>query len=467
MFAPNIYAQRRQGLINQIDSGLILLLGNELSPMNCQDNTYHFRQDSSFLYYAGIDLHHLAVIIDVDQGKTTLFGVDLTVEDVVWTGPQPTMRAYADQSGIEMTADYAQLPVVVKKATSQGRKVHFLPPYRPENKILLNQLLDIPITKLHTSASIPLIKAIVAQRSVKSNQEVIEMEKAVNVTAEMHIAAMRDARPGIKEEVLAGMVEGMAISGGGQLAYPVILTVNGQTLHNHYHGNTLQSGKMVLGDFGASSNMHYAGDITRTFPVDPTFTQQQREVYNIVLEAENQVIEALKPGISFYEMHEKAATIITDGLKDLGLMRGNTEEAVKAGAHALFFPHGLGHMIGLDVHDMEDLGEDYVGYDETIQRNPLFGFKSLRLGRQLEQGFVLTVEPGIYFIPELITMWESENKHANFINYPALASYFDFGGIRIEDNILITQDGHRVLGKPIPKTVAEVEEIRASGPSVS
>ncbi|GAB5554526.1 MAG: aminopeptidase P family protein [Saprospiraceae bacterium] len=461
MFAPNIYAQRRQQLIENIDSGLILLLGNELSPMNCEDNTYAFRQDSSFLYYAGIDLHHLAIIIDVDQGDTTLFGVDLTVEGVVWTGPQPTMREYADRSGIELSADYGQLSKVLQKANAQGRKVHFLPPYRPENKILLHQLLNIPINNLQESVSVELIKAIVAQRSVKSNEEIIEMEKAVNITADMHVAAMRAARLGIKEAELAGMVEGMAISSGGQLAYPVILTVNGQTLHNHYHGNTLTSGKMVLGDFGASSSMHYAGDITRTFPVDKKFTQQQREIYNIVLAAENEVIDALKPGVSYYEMHEKSATIITEGLKELGLMRGNTQEAVRAGAHALFFPHGLGHMIGLDVHDMEDIGEDYVGYDKTIQRNPLFGFKSLRLGRKLEPGFVITVEPGIYFIPELITMWESENKHANFINYPALGQYLDFGGIRIEDNVMITQDSHRVLGTPIPKTITEVENIRA------
>lgn len=461
MFGPNIYSQRRSQLIDNMQDGLVLLLGNELSPMNCKDNTYHFRQDSSFLYYTGIDLPHLAAVIDIDEGETTLYGVDLTVEDVVWIGPQPTQREYADRSGIENTAVYQDLSQTIKKAVAQGRKVHFLPPYRPENKILLNELLDIPIANLAGSVSVELIKAIVAQRSVKSNEEIIELEKAVNITAEMHIAAMRAARPGIKEEVLAGMVEGMAISGGGQLAYPVILTVNGQTLHNHYHGNTLQSGQMVLGDFGASSSMHYAGDITRTFPVDKQFTTQQRDIYNIVLEAENRVIEALKPGVSYYEMHEKAATIITEGLKDLGLMRGNTHEAVRSGAHALFFPHGLGHMLGLDVHDMEDLGEDYVGYDDTIQRNPIFGFKSLRLGRKLESGFVLTVEPGIYFIPELITMWESEKRHANFINYPALGAYLDFGGIRIEDNILITQEGHRVLGDYIPKSIAEVEELRS------
>jgi Xaa-Pro aminopeptidase len=286
------------------------------------------------------------------------------------------------------------------------------------------------------------------------------MEKAVTISGQMHIAAMRGAMVGIKEAQLAGIVEGIAIGAGGDLAYPAILTVNGQTLHNHYHGNTLQSGQLILGDFGAETAMHYAGDITRTFPVDKQFTEQQKHIYQLVLQAEMAAIEALKPGVPYRDIHLMAARIMADGLKDLGLMKGDMEAAVAEGAHALFFPHGLGHMLGLDVHDMEDLGEDYVGYTDQIKRSEQFGLRSLRLGRELEAGFVLTVEPGLYFIPELIDQWQAAGKHKDFINYDKVADYRDFSGVRIEDNVLITEDGYRVLGEPIPKTVAEVEALR-------
>jgi Xaa-Pro aminopeptidase len=326
--------------------------------------------------------------------------------------------------------------------------------------IHMGQWLGLPAHEVRQQASEELIKAVVALVSAKGPEEVAEMEKALAVTHAMHLAAMRAARPGIKEAQLAGIVEGIALAAEGQLAYPAILTVNGQTLHNHYHGNVLQSGQLVLGDFGAETPTHYAGDITRTFPVDQTFTAKQKEIYQLVLDTEEACIAACRPGVRYLDVHLQACRQIAEGLKALGLMQGDVEEAVQQGAHALFFPHGLGHMIGMDVHDMEGLGENYVGYGGEAERSTQFGLKSLRLARALQPGFVLTVEPGIYFIPELIDMWQSQGKFAEFINYDKVQEYRDFGGIRIEDNVLITEEGYRVLGPRIAKTIEEVEAVR-------
>lgn len=465
MFKSQTYLDRRQRLQADMNSGLILLMGNEESCMNYEDNIYHFRQDSNFLYFIGIDKPNLAAIIDLDEAQTTLFGDDLTIDHIIWMGAQPDMQELADLSGIEQTAPKKQLPEVLKKAREKGRTIHFLPPYRPENQIKMSDWLGIPIHQLKEKASVPLIRAIVAQASYKSEEEIVEIEKAVNISGTMHLAAMKTAKAGIKEAVLAGIVEGIAISNEGHLAYPVILTVNGQTLHNHYHGNILANGRLVLGDFGAETAMHYAGDITRTFPVSSKFTERQKDIYNLVLETELAAIAALKPGVPYRDIHLLAATKITEGLKGIGLMKGNTADAVAEGAHALFFPHGLGHMMGLDVHDMEDLGENFVGYTDQIKRSEQFGLRSLRLGRELEPGFVLTVEPGIYFIPELIQKWQTEGIATEFINYEALSDYLDFGGVRIEDDVLITEDGYSVLGAPIPKTVEEIEAIRGEATS--
>ncbi|MCB0632145.1 MAG: aminopeptidase P family protein [Saprospiraceae bacterium] len=463
MFGKDTYLHRRKTLLQGLDHGLILLLGNEESSKNYLDNTYRFRQDSNFLYYAGWDRPHLAAIVDTETGTTTLYGDDLSIDDIVWMGPHASIRTMADRVGIEHTAAYDQLSQVLAQAKKSGRAVHYLPPYRAENQLKLAQWLGMAPREIVAGASVPLIRQIVSQASIKTEEELFEIEKAVNITGQMHIAAMRSARPGIKEAELAGIVEGIAIGAGGDTSYPVILTVNGQTLHNHYHGNTLEKGQMVLGDFGAETAMHYAGDITRTFPVDKKFTEKQKHIYQLVLQAEMAAIEAIKPGVPYRDIHLLAARIMADGLRDLGLMKGDMEAAVAEGAHALFFPHGLGHMMGLDVHDMEDLGEDYVGYTDSIKRSEQFGLRSLRLGRELEPGFVLTVEPGLYFIPELIAQWQASGKYRDFINYDKVQQYLDFSGVRIEDNVVVTEDGCRVLGAPIPKRVAEVEEIRAMG----
>ncbi len=458
MFSKNTYNQRRQQLKNDLYSGLLLFLGNDETGMNYADNVYHFRQDSTFLYYFGLDQPNLTALVDLDEGKSIIFGDELSVEYIVWMGPQPTIAQQAAEVGVLTTLPAKELSNYLEK--NKNRPIHYLPPYRAKHSIKLHQLLDIPLDKVAENASAELIQSVVKQRSIKTAEEIVEMEKAVNVTGQMHTTAMKMARSGMIEAELAGAVEGIAVGSGGNLAYPVIMTVNGQTLHNHYHGNTLEEGQLVLGDYGAETTMHYAGDITRTFPVAQKFTSRQKDIYNLVLKAEEDCIAALRPGVLYRDMHLKSAKIILDGLKDLGLTQGNMDDALEAGAYGLFFPHGLGHQIGLDVHDMENLGENYVGYRQGLERSKLFGLKSLRLAKELQAGYVLTVEPGIYFIPELIDLWRAEGRYKEFINYDKVETYKDFSGVRIEDNVLITETGYRVLGNPIPKTVEEVEELR-------
>jgi Xaa-Pro aminopeptidase len=460
MFSATTYTARRSRLHEDVASGLILLLGNNEAPMNYRANTYHFRQDSNFLYFFGLDQPNLAAVLDVDANEDIIFGDELTMEDVVWTGPLPTIAEQASRVGVHKTLPFSDLTAFVKKAVEQGRTVHFTPPYRHDNMILLAEMLGQPIAKLKENASEALIRAIVAQRSHKSAEEVAEMERAVDISGAMHVAVMKATAAGKKEAELAGIAAGIATGMGGALAYGIIMTINGQVLHNHHHYNTLQPGQLLLGDHGAETAMHYAGDLTRTCPVDRRFTERQKDVYNIVLDAEVNAIASLRPGLTYKEVHLATARRMSEGLKALGLMKGDLDEAVAQGAHALFFPHGLGHMIGLDVHDMEDLGENYVGYTDEVQRSEQFGTAYLRLGRALEPGFVLTVEPGLYFIPELMDQWEAEGKFTDFINYGKLKDWRSFGGIRIEDNVLVTEDGHRVLGRPVPKTVAEVEALR-------
>ncbi|MEZ4888703.1 MAG: aminopeptidase P family protein [Chitinophagales bacterium] len=463
MFSTNTYIERRQKLAEQIESGIIVLLGNEEAGMNYTDNTYHFRQDSTFLYYFGINKAGLVGMIDIDGGTATLFGDEMTVDDIVWMGNQPSLKETAAKVGVNYVAPRNQIVEVLQKAQSGGgRAIHYLPPYRAKNTLKLHEWLQIPVKEITDKKSIPLIEAVVNQRLVKSEEEIAEIEKALNVTADLHTTVMEVTQAGVLEREIVGAIQGIALREGGQMAYPIILTVNGQTLHNHYHGNKLEKGQLVLGDFGVELESSYASDITRTFPVDTHFTDQQKAIYQIVLDAQMAAIEAIRPRISFKEIHLLAMEVIAEGLKALGLMKGNVDEAVEAGAVALFMPHGLGHAIGLDVHDMEDLGENLVGYDDTVQRSTKFGYSSLRFGKKLQQGHVITVEPGIYFIPELIDQWQKEGRHADYIHYAALENYRNFGGIRIEDNVLVTATGRKVLGKPIPKTIEEIEALRNS-----
>ncbi|MBW8682814.1 aminopeptidase P family protein [Chitinophaga rhizophila] len=460
LFDKLVYSHRRTQLATNVGKGLILLMGNEDSSMNYADNTYPFRQDSTFLYYAGIDIAGLALLLDTESGEEFLFGREAGIDDIIWTGPLPSLQDLADSVAIAKTLPYAQLGEVLKKANDAERRVHILPPYRPENKIKLASWLDMPIAALKDYASLELIRAVIAQRECKDADEIAEMERAVSVSVDMHLAAMKYTRPGMKEYEIAAKVEEAALAAGGRLSYPTILTINGQVLHNHFHGNEVAEGHMILCDAGAETAMHYAGDLTRTFPVGKQFTTRQREMYQVVLDSLDHAAGLLQPGIQYKEVHTQASVKLLEGLKALNLVKGDPAEAVAAGVHTLFFQCGLGHMIGLDVHDMEDLGEQYVGYSDTLRKSTEFGWKSLRLGRELKPGFVLTVEPGIYIIPELIDRWVAENKLSNFIDYKTLATYRDFGGIRIEDNFVITDTGSRKLGKDLPKTIAAVEALR-------
>lgn len=459
MFNRETYISRRQKLKQHISEGIILLLGNVDSPMNYADNTYYFRQDSSFLYFFGLDFQKLAGVIDVESGEEIIFGDDVEIEDIVWMGPQIALKEKAAEVGITKTQPYKNLQSIIEKAIQSGRKIHFLPPYRAENKILLNDLLGISISKLKAYSSLELIKAIVALRSVKEEQEIAEIRKACAVGYQMHVTAMKMAKAGVWEQNIAGTIEGIANAGGGMVSFPVILSQNGETLHNHDHSKTLQNGRLLLVDAGAEIGSRYASDFTRTVPVSGKFTQQQREIYEIVMAANNRGRELTQPGSTYLSVHLAAAEVIASGLKALGLMKGDVKEAVANGAHALFMPHGLGHMLGLDVHDMEDLGQIYVGYDDETRPVNQFGTAYLRMGRKLEPGFVITNEPGIYFIPALIEKWKAEQINTDFINFGRLESYLNFGGIRLEDDILVTQSGSEILGDRIPITLDEVEEI--------
>ncbi len=427
--------------------------------MNYPANTYHYRQDSNFLYYFGLDHDGFAGVIDIDNNKDIIFGNDIDMDDIIWMGFQPTVKEQAAKAGVMNTEPMAKLEPIIKDAIAKGRKVHIVKPYRGEVWIWLESLLGVHHSQVKNFVSEELIRGIVTMRSVKEEAEINELERAIDVAYMMHTTGMKMAKPGVIEQEIAGTIEGIALAHGGPVSFPVILSVDGQTLHNHYHGNRLTEGRMMVIDAGCESALHYASDITRTVPVGGKFNQRQKEIYEIVLKANMDTIKAIKPGIYYKEIHLLAAKTIASGLKELGLMKGNIEEAVAKGAHALFFQHGLGHMLGLDVHDMEGLGENYVGYDSTVSRSDQFGLAFLRMARKLEPGFVLTDEPGIYFIPALIDQWRNEGKFTEFINYDKAETYKDFGGIRIEDDVLVTNDGYRVLGKPIPKTVNEIEAL--------
>ena len=453
MFPARVYIERRARLRQDVNSGLILLLGNEESPMNYVDNPYPFRQDSTFLYFFGLDQPGLAAVIDLDEASECVFGDDPTVEAIVWTGPQPLLSERCERVGITTTATRDALAPVLEKARQRGRTIHLLPPYRPEH------ILRPAEFGLHGSPSEPLIKAVVDQRSTKSPEEIEQIEAAIEISYEMQTTAMRMARPGVVEREVAGAMEGITISRGGRPSFATIFSMHGETLHNHSYDNVLKAGDIVVNDSGAESPLHYASDITRTIPIAGEFSPRQREIYSIVLDAQEQAIAASRPGVEFREVHRIASVALLTGLRALGLVKGDPAEAVEAGAHTLFFPCGLGHMLGLDVHDMEGLGEDYVGYTDSIRRNPAFGWRSLRLAKALEPGYVITIEPGIYFIPQLIDRRRDEGTFDRFIEYDKIEAYRNFGGVRIEDDVLVTETGCRLLGRPIPRTIEEVEAL--------
>ena len=459
MFKSEVYNRRREALHKRIGSGIGLFIGNVESSMNYPDNTYHFRQDSDFLYFFGLDLPGLVGLMDFDTGVDKIFGNDIDMDDIIWMGPQPSVRELAHQCGIRETAPLSDLETAIHEAMAKNRKIHFLPPYRGETKMTLGSLLKENPCQMKTRASVDLIKAVISLRSLKEAEEIDEIEKAIAIAYDMHVTAMKMCKEGVTEHEIFGTIEGIALSQGAGTSFPVILSINGQTLHNHKHVNILKKGRMMVTDAGAETSMHYASDITRTTPVGGKFSQLQKDIYEIVLKANTDTIDVTRPGMSNRDLHFMACRILASGLKDIGLMKGNIEEAVAAGAHALFMPHGLGHMMGLDVHDMEGLGENFVGYNDEVKRSDQFGLAFLRFALPYKTGHVFTVEPGCYFIPELIEQWKADKKFTDYINYDKLSGYMSVGGIRIEDNVLITENGHKLLGKPIPKTVAEIEAV--------
>ncbi|MDR1722525.1 MAG: aminopeptidase P family protein [Tannerella sp.] len=457
MFAKETYIQRREQLKKTVGKGVLLFLGNDDCGMNYEDNAYDFRQDSTFLYYFGLSYAGLSAVINIDEDETVIFGDEISIDHIVWMGTQPTLKEKSESVGVAKVLPSARLSAYLSEASARKQPVLYLPPYRAEHRLKLSEWLSIPVAGI--TPSVDFIKAVVNMRNYKSDEEVAEIIRACDITADMHIAAMKAVGVGKMEYEIASVIAETAFSAGGRLSFPTIATVNGQTLHNHYHGNRIKEGDMFLVDAGAETEMGYAGDMSSTIPAGKKFSSRQKDVYDIQVASHLASVAALKPGIPFSDVYDLSAGIICDGMKSLGLMKGSSEDAVVAGAHAMFFPCGLGHMMGLDVHDMENLGEVYVGYDGK-PKSTQFGRKSLRLGRPLEPGFVLTIEPGVYFIPELIDLWKGEGKFKEFINYDKLDEYRDFGGIRNEEDYLITSDGCRRLGKKIPLTTAEVEALR-------
>lgn len=459
MFSKETYISRRAELKKAMGSGLLLFFGNDESAMNYEDNTYMFRQDSTFSYYFGLDYSGLAAVIDVDNDEEIIFGNELTIDDFVWMGTQPTVAEKSAIVGVAKSMALSSLESYLHAAINKGQKVHFLPPYRPEHKLKIAELLGIAPAAQKMYASVEFVKAVVNMRNHKRDEEIAEITKAVDISTRMHLTAYRMAKPGVHECEIAAAVEQVACECGGRLSFPTIATSHGHVLHNHGFVHTLKEGDIFLLDAGAETPLHYSGDLSSACPVSGKFTEQQEMIYNIHLDSFQAAVDTLKPGVPFKEAHLAAATRIVEGMKGLGMMKGDAREAAEIGAYALFFPCGLGHMMGLDVHDMENLGEQYVGYPEGVKKSTQFGFKSLRLARPLEKGFVFTVEPGIYFMPELIDKWHAEKQFADFINYDEVEKWKGFSGLRNELDYMITDKGAELMGTiKKPMTIAEVYE---------
>ena len=458
MFKKDCYIERRNRLRKKIKSGLVLIPGNSEVPVNYPANTGHFRQDSNFLYFFGLNQPDYVGVLDVEADNDCIYGNDYSLDDIIWMGNVPSLREQAEQVGITSTYSLRELQLTIQNAVRQGRKIHFLPQYRAANKLFLQTLLGIDITAQPDYVSRELLQAVVSLREIKTHEEVEEIERACDIGYEMHTTAMRICREHLYERDIAGAIEGVALSRGAGVSFHSIVSQHGETLHNHNHAGKLENGRLLLIDAGAETVLNYCGDNTRTFPVSGKFSPLQRDVYSVVVGMIDRAMALVKPGVAYKNVHLEAMKVLVDGLKEIGLMKGSTEDAVAAGAGALFMPHGLGHQMGLDVHDMEGLGEDNVGYDQTVERSDQFGLASLRMGKMLRPGHVITVEPGIYFIPALLDKWQGQKIHANFIRYDKVREMLGFGGIRIEDDVLITENGRKILGKKrIPYTAEQVE----------
>ena len=469
MFSKEVYARRRQTLVAKMaDSaaegkrGIALFIGNTEAPAQYKDNCYKFRQDSTWLYFFGIDQPLYAAIIDLDNGNETIFANDVEIGDIIWMGPQPSVASVAASVGVEKSAPYTDLNAAVAKVLAEGRPVHFVKPSRYYNTMKIASLLGCGTDDVAGRFSLALTKAIISMRLVKEDCEIEAIDDACNLGYEMHTVARNSIVPGIMEQEIVGKMDGVTLSKGWGVSFPTILTQHGETLHNHLHDKIIEPGKLMVIDAGAESNVHYASDFTRTYPTSGEFTAKQREIYQIVCDCNEFAFSMTRPGISYREVHLKTMHLMLEELRALDIVRGDVQDMVEAGIAGLFMPHGLGHNMGLDVHDMEDYGENYVGYDDDQSRSPQLGLGSLRMARKLVPGNVITDEPGIYFIPALIEKWKSEKTDQGFVNYQKLESYYDFGGIRLEDDVLVTADGARRLGKErLPISPDDVEAAMA------
>lgn len=469
MFSKEVYTRRRQTLVAKMaDSaaegkrGIALFIGNTEAPAQYKDNCYKFRQDSTWLYFFGIDQPLYAAIIDLDNGNETIFANDVEIGDIIWMGPQPSVASVAASVGVEKSAPYTALNAAVAKVLAEGRPVHFVKPSRYYNTMKIASLLGCGTDEVAGRFSLTLTKAIISMRLVKEDCEIEAIDDACNLGYEMHTVARNSIVPGIIEQEIVGKMDGVTLSKGWGVSFPTILTQHGETLHNHLHDKIIEPGKLMVIDAGAESNVHYASDFTRTYPTSGKFTAKQREIYQIVCDCNEFAFSMTRPGISYREVHLKTMHLMLEELRALDIVRGDVQDMVEAGIAGLFMPHGLGHNMGLDVHDMEDYGENYVGYDDDQSRSPLLGLGSLRMARKLVPGNVITDEPGIYFIPALIEKWKSEKTDQGFVNYSKLESYYDFGGIRLEDDVLVTADGARRLGKErLPISPDDVEAAMA------
>lgn len=469
MFNKEVYARRRQTLVAKMaDSaaegkrGIALFIGNTEAPAQYKDNCYKFRQDSTWLYFFGIDQQLYAAIIDLDNGNETIFANDVEIGDIIWMGPQPSVASVAASAGVEKSAPYTDLNAAVANVLAEGRPVHFVKPSRYYNTMKIASLLGCGTDEVAGRFSLALTKAIISMRLVKEDCEIEAIDDACNLGYEMHTVARNSIVPGIIEQEIVGKMDGVTLSKGWGVSFPTILTQHGETLHNHLHDKIIEPGKLMVIDAGAESNVHYASDFTRTYPTSGKFTAKQREIYQIVCDCNEFAFSMTRPGISYREVHLKTMNLMLEELRALDIVRGDVQDMVEAGIAGLFMPHGLGHNMGLDVHDMEDYGENYVGYDDDQSRSPQLGLGSLRMARKLVPGNVITDEPGIYFIPALIEKWKSEKTDHGFVNYQKLESYYDFGGIRLEDDVLVTADGARRLGKErLPISPDDVEAAMA------
>lgn len=459
MFTKEVYEKRRNSLRKKIKNGLILILGNSESSRNYPSNYEHFRQDSTFLYYFGINAADLVGVIDVDNATDCLYGNDYTIDDIIWMGDQPSVKQLAKKAGVNSTHTLRDLQKTVKIAITSGRRIHFLPSYRAENTLRLKDLLGLKTSSVKDYVSKELIRAVVSDREIKSQDEIAELDRAFAIGYEMHTLAMQLCKPNVGEREIAGAIEGVALRKGLGVSFHNIVSHNGQTLHNHCHDNRLDANRLLLVDAGAETVRNYCSDNTRTMPVSGVYTQKQRDIYEVLTSAFEKSLSLVKAGITYQSVQRECFKVMANGLSSIGLIKGNVDDAVENGVVSLFMPHGLGHQLGLDVHDMENFGENNVGYDEETERSTQFGFSALRMGKRLRPGHVITVEPGIYFVPKLIEKWKNEGINRSFLNYDLIEEYLDFGGMRVEDTVVVNEGGSRILGnKRIPYTANQIEE---------